>query len=421
MKSQELSQFKLPDTPGVYFFKKGSEVLYVGKATSLRSRVRSYFSHDLHSTRGPLIVGMIEKADTIDFQETDSVLEALILEANLIKKHRPDANTMEKDDKSWNYVVITKEKWPRILTIRGKELFHMVDKGTAEIDGTKIAHSFGPFPHGLQLREAMKIIRRIFPYRDQKCVPKEDQKNQIGKPCFMRQIGLCPGVCSGEISNDEYKERVKHIRLFFEGKKKALVKSLEKQMKTQAKNREFEKATQTRGEIFALNHIHDVSLIKDESKKRPTANVRIEAYDIAHTSGVSTVGVMTVVEDGEAKKSDYRMFKMRGAHKGSDTDALKELLRRRFTHPEWQFPNLIVIDGGAAQKNAAEKILEEIFSATPAPAIVSVVKDNRHKADHFLGDDTLIETHKKEIVLANSEAHRFALKYHRNLRGKITR
>ena len=123
MKSQELAKAKLPDVPGVYFFRKGKDILYIGKATSLRDRTKSYFAKDLIATRGPLIVDMVFKADTVKWQETDSVLEALILEANLIKQHQPYYNTKEKDDKSWNYVVITKDDLPKVLVIRGKDLF----------------------------------------------------------------------------------------------------------------------------------------------------------------------------------------------------------------------------------------------------------------------------------------------------------
>src|SRR3989339_715890 len=155
---------KIPDGPGVYFFLGAKkEVLYIGKATSLRSRVRSYFSPDLAKARGPLLVKMLEKATTIDWRETDSVLEALLLEANLIKSHKPKHNTDLKDDKSWNYIVITKEDFPIIRYVRGREL--------AMQDPDDYLHTFGPFPHGLQLKAAMKIIRKIFPYRDDKCVP----------------------------------------------------------------------------------------------------------------------------------------------------------------------------------------------------------------------------------------------------------
>ena len=350
---------KLPETPGVYYFKRGSENLYIGKATSLRDRVRSYFSKDLPFTRSPLIVEMLEKADDIAFQQTDSVLEALILEANLIKQIQPAYNTKEKDDKSWNYVVITKEKFPKVLTIRGKDLLDMIISGKAEVGGAKVADFFGPFPQGLQLREAIKIVRRIFPFRDAKCIPKEDQKNQAGKPCFNRQIGLCPGVCTGEISVLEYKQQIRHIKLFFQGKKGILLRSLQKEMKAHAKKREFEKATEIKNKIYALTHIHDVALLKrdEEGGKNGQDVFRIEAYDIAHISGTSTVGVMTVVENGLPKKADYRMFKIRGKFGVNDVASLQEALRRRFKHSEWVMPSLIVADGGIAQKNAALEVL----------------------------------------------------------------
>src|SRR3989338_5633861 len=148
---------KLPDEPGVYFFRKGKNILYIGKATSLRSRVKSYFSKDLFETRGPKIIKILSQINKIDYKITDSVLEALILEANLIKKYQPIGNSVQKDDKSFNYVVITKEAFPRVLIVRGNELPDWAE-------GVKA--TFGPFPHGLELREGLKIIRKIFPFRD---------------------------------------------------------------------------------------------------------------------------------------------------------------------------------------------------------------------------------------------------------------
>ena len=181
---------KLPDSPGVYLFKRGKNILYIGKATSLKDRVRSYFSKDIAETRGPLIVKMLSEFQTIDHIKTDSVLEALILEAHLIKKYQPEANVAQKDNKSFNFVVITKEDFPRVLTVRSREL--LIN------NPYDIAHSFGPFPNGGQLKEALKLVRKLFPYRD-KCTPASELKpNQKPKPCFNRQIGLCPGVCSGD-------------------------------------------------------------------------------------------------------------------------------------------------------------------------------------------------------------------------------
>ncbi|MDP4020771.1 MAG: UvrB/UvrC motif-containing protein [Candidatus Adlerbacteria bacterium] len=390
---------KMPDTPGVYFFLgKNKKVLYIGKATSLRDRVRSYFAPDLLVTRGPLITSMLGEARSIDWRQTDSVLEALILEANLIRNYKPKHNTDLKDDKSWNYVVITKEEYPRVLLIRGKNL-------ELEARSLKLAAKYGPFPHGLQLREAMKLIRRIFPYRD-KCEPN------VGRPCFNAQIGLCPGVCSGKISKQEYRKIIRHISLLFQGKKKTLLVMLKKEMKQAAKQERFEEAARLRSQIFALEHIRDVSLIKDEYRDyRFTKSIdRIEAYDAAHLRGSAAVGVMTVVEDGEAQKQEYRKFRLRQTTSGDDTGAIKEILSRRLGHDEWPMPRIIAVDGGTAQINAAEGVLRTYGVEIP---VVGVVKDDKHRPREIRGNRELIAGRERDILLANAEAHRFAIGYHR--------
>jgi excinuclease UvrABC nuclease subunit len=397
---------KLPDTPGVYFFLRQAqdksnrrEILYIGKATSLRDRVRSYFAEGLIDTRGPLLVKMLAEANTLDFKETESVLEALILEANLIKKHQPIYNTKEKDNKSFNFVVITREDFPRVLVVRGREL-------EINWEPEDIKYSFGPYPSGRELREALKIIRKIFPFSD-KC--RQDSK----KPCFDFQIGACPGVCSGFISKKDYSRLIQNIRLFFEGKKKELLKKLEREMKDYAKKQEFEKADDVKRTIFALKHIKDVSLIKREEK---ISEIRVEAYDIAHISETNRVGVMTVVEDGIPKKSDYRKFKIKNAKSG-DVAALREVLERRLAHDEWPLPKIIVMDGGVSQFNIADKVLAEHGYVIP---IVSVVKNERHQPREILGDKELRRKYELEIILANAEAHRFAIKYHREKRGRLS-
>jgi excinuclease UvrABC nuclease subunit len=284
----------------------------------------------------------------------------------------------------------------------------------------KYKYIFGPFPHGAQLKEAMKIIRRIFPFSDDKCTPNS------GRPCFNRQIGLCPGVCTGEISKTEYAEQIKNLKLFFEGKKKALIKNLEKQMKGYAKLQEFEKAGYISKTIFALNHIQDIALLKSENKIMSESaggqvgntdhEFRIEAYDVAHSSGKHVVGVMVVIEDGEPKKSDYRKFKIKLNPGVNDTAALKEILRRRLGHLEWPMPDLIVVDGAQAQVNAAQEVLKERGLTIE---LVSVVKDERHKPRGIMGNEKVATENKTAIVLANSEAHRFAVSYHRNRRDRI--
>jgi excinuclease ABC subunit C len=421
MNSQELQKKKLPDQPGVYFFKDAfGKTLYIGKATSLRDRVRSYFSNDVIHTRGRFIVDMVTLAADVQYVAADSVLEAMILEANLIKTHQPKYNSKDKDNKSYNYVVFTKEDFPKIFTIRGRTLLKSDDKNYKYI--------FGPFPHGAQLKEAMKIIRRIFPYSDNKCTPASEQimAGKRIRPCFNRQIGLCPGVCTGEITKEQYAEQITNLRLFFEGKKKTLLKSLEKQMNEYAKLQQFERAAQLRKTIFALNHIQDIALLKSERKIDESAGgeftssddqiFRIEAYDVAHSSGTSVVGVMTVVEDGEINKSEYRKFRIRINPGVNDTAALKEILRRRLGHLEWRLPNLIVVDGGQAQLNAGNEIVQKLgFSID----VVSVVKDNHHKPRGIMGEKEIGQELAKTLVLANSEAHRFAVTYHRKKRDRI--
>lgn len=394
---------KLPESPGVYLFKKGRIIIYIGKATSLCDRVRSYFSRGVVETRGQAIVNMVDIATSISFKKTDSVLEALILESSLIKQYQPKYNIREKDDKSYFYVVITAEDYPRIFTIRGRDL-------SAE-DRKKFSDIFGPFPYGGELKEALKIIRKIFPFRD-RCLPNS------GKPCFEAQIGLCPGVCAGSISKADYARNIGNIKLFFEGKKTRILKSLEKTMHLFAKTHEFEKANEIKKQIFGLKHIEDVALIKnkdeflDGSDKKDI--FRIEAYDISHMGGINRIGVMTVLENGEIKRSDYRKFKINDPLKvQGDTNDLKQVLDRRFFHEEWRLPSLIVVDGALAQKNAAEKILSGLRLEIP---VVAVTKDEYHRPKKILGKREIYGKYEKQILLANSEAHRFAISYHKKLR-----
>lgn len=441
MDNKILKKVKLPDKPGVYFFLKGKEVLYIGKATSLKDRVKSYFGKDLIGTRGPILVDMVFKADKIDFQVTDSVLEAIILEANLIKKYQPKYNTKEKSDKSFNYVCITKEELPKVIIVRGKELreqqsfqkkqkyarrhSHSVLEGQGRSVHNKdssehISVSFGPFPNSTQLKEAMKIVRKIFPFLDEK------SKNYLE---FYKQINLVPDLDDKKL----YLQNIKNIKLFFEGKKKKVLKNLKKEMNAYSKLNEFEKAGEIKRQIFALKHINDVALIKQgsafvnglagvgdpenrgpEQKENP-ASFRIEAYDIAHMGGKNMVGAMVVLEDGEVEKSEYKKFKIRTQSDANDTGALKEVLERRLAHTEWPYPSLIVVDGGIAQINVVKKVLASLKINIP---IVSVLKDERHKPKAIMGNKNLGLKYEREILLANSEAHRFAIAYHKNMRNK---
>jgi len=410
MNKADLAKKTLPDTPGVYFFLGArKKILYIGKATSLRSRVRSYFAPDLREKRSELIENMVDEAVTVEWTETDSVLEALILETNLIRTHKPRYNTRSKDDKSYNHLVITNEEWPRVLVIRGKDL-------TERFTESEIKYHFGPFPSGQLFREALKIVRRLFQFYDTtKPVGTETNKLVKGRIDFNRQIGLYPS----ESTKAEYTRTIRHIRLFFEGKKQQIITELEKEMMRLAKQEAFEAAGVIKRRIFALQHIQDIALIKDDARiYRDEKRIRIEAYDIAHLAGKDMVGVMTVVEGGEVAKSEYRKFKITTLTGANDPAALKEVLERRLAHPEWPFPQLIVVDGNQIQKRVAELVLAKAAHMIP---VVAVVKDDRHKASRLIGQAALLKLHQTGILLANAEAHRFAITYHRAKRGKTFR
>lgn len=489
MTLDDFKKLNLPDGPGVYFFKKSaqkkidtgleSETLYIGKATSLRDRVRSYFNDDLIETRGRLLVDMVVQADTITYQETDSVLEAFILESELIKKYLPRYNTKEKDNKSFNYVVITKEDFPRVLVVRGRNLEKAGTTKQEQIEslGFEYTDVFGPFPFGAELREAMKLIRRIFPYRD-KCQPfvldvihqsstsgnsKSISTDRLkatsdgstisntssitkGKPCFNRSIGLCPGVCTGEISKEEYLVQVSHIRNFFKGKKQLVVDELKREMFDLAKQQRFEEANEVKKTLGALAHIRDISMIKKDaefgnlgkrSKKHQGSDenkdftVRAEAYDIAHMSGKDMVGVMVVMHDGDFVKDQYKKFNIREIKSSNDTGALKQMLERRFKHvgtsedpSSWPLPTHIVLDGGVAQLNVAENVLKEF--GLQNICLVAVTKDKTHKAKEIIRSTNFNTTYTDaqdaifddgDIISINQECHRFAIATHRKRRS----
>jgi excinuclease ABC subunit C len=408
---------ELPDVPGVYLFKKGRKVLYVGKATSLRDRTRSYFDNALIATRGPRVVDMVTRADRIAFETTPTVLEALVREAALIKKYMPPGNVEGKDDSTFLYVVITDETIPRVLRVRGKDI--NFDSQTIQ-DNLKIQNIFGPFPSGAQLKEALRLLQRIFPFFD---TPRpvdalKVNKHHIARIEFNKQIKQYPGT----IDPKAYLKTIRNVCLFLGGQGKKLRVTLEREMNAAAKAEKFEQAAELRRELYALDHVQDVSLIKDEhleALREQTAYGRIEAYDTAHLAGTNAIGVMTVIEDGSPLKSEYRTFNIRGIKKNDDIGSLKELLTRRFTHPEWTFPRAIVLDGGATHKKSAEAKLKELGVTIP---VVAVVKDERHRPREVIGAKR-VHIGEADAVLANSEAHRFSLSRHRrartkNLRGK---
>jgi excinuclease ABC subunit C len=429
----------LPQTPGVYFFRDASgKILYIGKATSLRSRVQSYFRGA--DNRGPWIEKMVSLVEDIKVQETDSVLEALILESNLIKKHLPKYNTMEKDDKSFAYFVITQEEFPRVIILRktdldraaGHRLGAFEAKLPSRIKDVAVGKVYGPYLSKYQMEVALKIIRRIFPFHALK------QKTEKG--CLDFQLGRCPGPYAGAISKEDYKKNIRAIAMILEGKKKRLAATMKKEMKEAAKQKEFEKAAEIRNKIYALNHIRDVALVTRDFEREspvisnqslvtscglPVTDFRIEAYDISNISGQNAVGSMVVFENGEPDKSQYRKFKIKTIEGSDDVGSMKEVLSRRFNN-DWPMPDLILLDGGQGHLNMAEKLLHEELGL--AVNIVAVAKGPTRKKLDIRSDANLRMNPNLQIgqILKNDnliksimdEAHRFAITFHRKLRRK---
>jgi excinuclease ABC subunit C len=398
MKAQDLYK-NIPPSPGVYIMKNArGEILYIGKAANLYRRVSSYFLRP-HDARIEKLVSEIKK---ISFQETDSALEALVLEAKLIKQEQPPYNIREKDDKSFLFIEITKEDFPRVLLVRGKNPHQ--------------GKRFGPFVSSSDAREALHILRKIFPWSTH--LP--DQIGKQKRPCFDYQIGLCPGTCIGVITKKDYAENIKNLLLFLSGKKKNLLKNLEKKMHQASEMLAFERAKKYRGQIFALNHIQDSLLIKkDEYREENVQNdFRIEGYDISNISGTDAVGSLVVFSNTMPRKSEYKKFIIKTIQGQNDTAMLREVLLRRFKN-NWPLPNLIFVDGGKPQVSAVLRALDESGLAIP---VVGIAKGPTRKKVEFIGaipQGILEET----LIHVRDEAHRFAISFHRarrsgRMRGK---
>ncbi|MCL4400211.1 excinuclease ABC subunit UvrC [Patescibacteria group bacterium] len=389
----------IPETPGVYIMKGANGgILYIGKAVNLKRRVSSYFTRP-HDTR---IEGLVKEIKKIDFEETGTAIEALILESNLIKKYQPPFNIKEKDDKSFLYVAITKEKYPRIFLVRGKDI---------QEDKKLFGAEYGPFTSASSIRESLRIIRKIFPY----ATHPEPSKPQT-RACFDYQIGLCPGTCIGAISKKDYSKNIKNIKLFFSGKKGRIIKSLESEMKRASKTLNFERAGELKRQLFALQHIQDVALIKEDEISNTKYQIqntkyRIEGYDISNISGTSAVGSMVVFTNNEPDKSEYRKFKIKTVFKPDDFGMLKEVLERRLGN-NWPLPDLFLIDGGRGQVSAIRGILDMAGIKIP---VVGIAKGPERKRNDVTGEIPSF-TNLKTLIKIRDEAHRFAISYHKKIR-----
>jgi excinuclease ABC subunit C len=376
-----------------------NRLLYIGKAANVHRRVKSYFDRP-HEYR---IQKLVSEIRSIDYRQTDTAIEALILEAKLIKEYQPPFNVLEKDGKSFLYLEITRDKFPRILLVRGKD--------------PVIGHRFGPFTSALSIREAYKMIRKIFPFS----IHEPEKVGKYSRPCFDAEVGLCPGVCTGAISQKEYARVVRKITLFFEGKKMRILTLLEREMRRASRALQFEAAEVFRRQMFALRHIQDIAFIREDDIDTPkdllmdgivpSVPRRIEGYDISNISGTSSVGSMVVFTDGKPDKQSYRKFKIKTISGPNDTGMLKEVLTRRLRN-RWPLPQLMLIDGGVGQVMAARMILKQFRLPIPVVGIAKGPERKRNDLIGILPPGVPVEL----LIQIRDEAHRFAIKYHKALR-----
>ena len=432
MNLSDLKKLKIPKKTGVYkFFDQKGNIIYVGKAVNLRSRIFSYFQEANNHTAAKR--SMLQKIATIKYLETDSEIEALLLEANLIKKYQPDFNIVLRDDKRFTYIQIsTEEKWPRIFLTRsiGKQGYY-----------------FGPFTSMQAVRDTLKAIRKVWPFRTCKNLPK--------KRCLYYQINKCLGMCEEGVLEKDYKKIIKEIILFLEAKKKKVIsilkkdiKNLQKKIKSESvsekevleKNLQIKKNRLLNLEKILSHHRVLSTASKYVSDVLELAKVlhlgkiphRIEGYDISNLFSKEAVGSMVVFENGESVKSEYKKFKIKTQKEG-DIYMLLEILERRIKRLKesghlspWPTPDLIILDGGRSQLN----IILKLFSKNKIDISVIAVSKGEKLRSASAPDKIFFPQQKKPLILSlnspalhiikrvRDEAHRFAVNYHRQLRRK---
>ena len=341
-----------------WFLDQDSNVLYVGKAKNLKNRLTSYTRLRQHSAK---TLQLVTTATEVKYKELSSELEALLVEAELIRSHQPKYNILLKDDKSPLYIVITNEQFPRVLTARKLHVPYRVPA----------KYTFGPFPSAAQVRYVLKVARPIFTW----C----NELKKTGKPCFYVHLQLCSGACAGTISPEEYDLIINHLAEFLRGKTHEVIKQMSSEMRIASEQQQYEKAATLRDQIQMIVNVtkekrwspadlHLPQLMQKEAEemmiqlwrmisrhitlpKQYPLN-RIEAYDISNTQGTNPTASMVVAVDGVVKPSEYRLFNIRSGETPNDYGMMKEALIRRQKHQEWGTPNLVVLDGGKGQLRA---------------------------------------------------------------------
>lgn len=404
----------------------------------MKNRLSSYFSRKRTSSAqdfaklDPRIAKMLKTATKVKWQKTPSEIEALLLEARLIKRHRPLFNIVLRDDKQYFFVVFTKEQFSHLY------LTHQPHFKLLNIDTSSI---IGPFTDGTALRATLKLLRRIFPYCT--CKQKHHQR------CLNAHLERCLGYCCLKNHQNinittktrmashydraqiQYRKNIQSLKKILSGKKTVLLKELGNEMGTAVAKEDFAKAIELRDKIAKLGRVFENARIIRTTYDRahvlhqlqdrfdlPRFPKRIEGYDISNIRGLMATGSLVVFTDGQPDKPEYRKFKIRQVGSSNDPAMLKEILRRRFNHLEWTSPDLILIDGGKTQLYAAMTIIQKL----PIP-IIALTKDSHHRGDHIFSSTkeeviplkSLSPSVSQLLLHLDSEAHRFAIQYYRKL------
>lgn len=435
-----LNRSFLPHKSGVYQFKdKMGNILYVGKAIDLYHRVASYFSRldyyptplgdeptpdvglKLHIGKTAALVERIASVETI---VVESELEALILEANLIKKFLPPFNVRLTDDKDYLYIGITREDFPKVITARKTDLKRM-------------KKFWGPFPSSRTVRDTLKLLRRVFPWCSNP--PKSASQGVPLRACFYYHLGLCPGACVRLITKEDYHKIINRFSKFLDGGKEELVEDLTAEMMRLSEEEKFEQAAKLKKELDGISYLtqtnraqlylENPNFLEDETKLalvelQKNLNLkklpeRIEGYDISNISGKDATGSLVVLTNGNIDKSQYRKFKIHMSGRANDVGMHKEMIRRRLKHKEWPLPDLIIVDGGRGQ---ARGVYYELQTANYELPIYGLAKRMEWL---YPPQGEVIKLFKKSLSLKllqklRDESHRFAITYHRKLRNRAT-
>jgi len=428
----------LPESPGVYIYKnKEGNVIYVGKAVNLKRRVSSYFKNknllDAKSLR------LIESTNSIDYILVESEVEALLLEADLVKKYMPKYNITLKDDKNFKYIQIRKDKFKD-----GKSIHRLL---TARKGQDPRSEYLGPFPYGDSVNVIMKSLRRIFPYRD--CsVSKFLRYKKLSRPCLYGYTEVCPAPCVDEGAITYNNENVKKFKRFISGNKKKLINTIKEDMDKEASRLNYEVAAKLRDQIKKLKalsfssksvtkeYIENPNFLIHKSREDvkelkkvvstffPTLDrlERIEFYDISNISGKNAVGSMVVNKHGLIDRSQYRRFRIKSTSKPNDPEMMQEVVLRRIKRTDWESPDLIALDGGKGQLSVVREALTEESIQIPLLALAKK-KESLIYCDPKRGTFEEITLPKSNrglqlLIRLRDEAHRFAIEYHRKLRIK---